>query len=391
MPKKINTRISNNTSLSKLNINTNTGNVRGNNIYFEVINSVNNLTKTELLKKFNNDYEYNYSIKEKALLNYTGVVVNDKINYDNIVVQNMELNNNETYDYLRPIPEKYLNNIYYDFILQYLNISPLEIGSVKQYNEIINVIEYTLNTHVVTSYNQIILLIYRDALNCLFKARKEYVNLLAVTNEIKFIKKKYDKLNLLNIDILGELKKFAGNNGITTTNVACLKPPIYMQALFDIYMAWYQYIYKTTKIDYNLYKPIKNFVNSLGGRKQAYNTLINLLDKSEMYTGYFEINYKYDSYKINNNAMIKVSEDLSSNSSIFATINDMESLINDKSLLKLREHFKNKYNYNNILDLKGKSFLKTNDIGVCDVEFTNIVPDVYSISRNIIELSNNDI
>ena len=116
MPKKINTRISNNTSLSKLNINTNTGNVRGNNIYFEVINSVNNLTKTELLKKFNNDYEYNYSIKEKALLNYTGVVVNDKINYDNIVVQNMEVNNNETYDSLRPIPEKYLNNIYYDFI-----------------------------------------------------------------------------------------------------------------------------------------------------------------------------------------------------------------------------------------------------------------------------------
>ena len=384
MPKRINSRVANNSALGKSNIHSNTGNAIGGNSYVNLINGVNNLAKIKLLKRVDDTYNKELSVEHTMLLTYNHIIVDNDVNNNSEIVKNFGFNNDETYDYLRPLPAQYLDYLYYDFILQYLNISPLDIGTVQQYNEIINYIDNVLNSVDVSNYNQIVLKVYRGALECLFKARRDYVDLTAINNEIQFIKKKYDKLNLLNMNILDDLKLFAGNNGIAYSSTNHMKPAIYMQALFDINLAWYQYIYKTSVINYDLLVPVKKYVQSFGTKKNAYNTLIDALNKTEMYTNHYNIDYTYDSWKINNYAMLNIADDLSANDSIFAgnTCINARDLLNDKLMYKLKQHL-NKISdtSNNILDLEGSTYVYVNNIEKNEyfTDFSNIVPDIYKI------------
>lgn len=212
-----------------------------------------------------------------------------------------------------PIP--YLDSIYKNFILPYLE-NPLAIDPLSQINQFIYIIQNILDTEIIENTHTLILVIFRDALKCLLKARTDHVNLLAHKNEILYVNKQFDNVNLLNIQILKELHLLSGSNGSVYVQMNSLKPSIYMQTIFDLVSSWYEYIYKNIYIDEKSYGFIKNYVTSIGTNKEASNLLINLLDSSKMYsTNYYNVNYNTETYHISNynSKIIFNKKDLSSN------------------------------------------------------------------------------
>ena len=372
MPKKIKFRNINNSNTSKFNINTNLGHSKTNSTINNVISSVSNLLQNELFKSINNEYQYSLSSTDTFYLNYIGIFnSNNLINPNNDIFKKINSIKNNIKNNISPIPNEYINSIYYDFILQYLNISPIQIGSIEKYNEINDFINDLINNNLVNSNNQTILFIYRDILNSIFKSRRCYIDNIAINNQLEFIKDKYNDLENLNINLFYELNKYAQNNGCASGKLRSLKPAIYIQAMFDINLAWYQYIYRNNEIDFELLGFIKNFVYSLGTKKEAYNILINLLNKSVIYSGNYNINLNIDSYKYNKNRISNICNDLSGNSFSDDGLSDYDLSYNRLSdnclILNIEKQLYNDLGItskNNIISLCGSSNICINNLKI---------------------------
>ncbi len=174
-----------------------------------------------------------------------------------------------------------LLTIHDEFIKAFLQTGPFSMGSVETYTELWNMLNEKINELAFVDTR---LLIYRDTLDALLKARDVYVDNIRADKEITTIRNKYnlsqtkvyelmEQLALLNNE--NGLSRFCGSLGI---KIKQPKPLIYAQALFNINMAWHIYLHGTP-IDPRMFKSTIAYVNSLGGKDPAYQKLITLLDE----------------------------------------------------------------------------------------------------------------
>lgn len=126
------------------------------------------------------------------------------------------------------------------------------------------------------------LLIYRDALETIRRGTNMFIDNKRLQNELIYIQNKYEctmaRLNELLQQMahesLAQFKQYCGGIGILIKNP---KPMIYAQAILNIEMAWYLYLYGSP-VDPLLYISVVEYVKSLGTKEIAYAKLIILLD-----------------------------------------------------------------------------------------------------------------
>lgn len=176
--------------------------------------------------------------------------------------------------------------LYKNYVKPFVYENPLYMGSIDKLVSIYNSIDKSLE--LIADENKPLTLLLRDTILVLIRTNCTYYEFIRSENELKEIEKKYKqalvKINELENKIKqltaedkdGQLMILEGELGITIKQPKNL---IYAQALLNLDYAWYQYLHKTKKIEPKLYYSTKQYVKSLGEKKDAYNKLIEILDK----------------------------------------------------------------------------------------------------------------
>ena len=160
-------------------------------------------------------------------------------------------------------------------------------------------------------------------MDALVRGRSMYFYDLQLEGEVCNLRKKICELEGLVQKYSTELALCQGNeNGFAmagSVGIRIKKPKnlIYAQALLNINMAWYIYLYNTKKIEYDKYQGVVEFIKEKGN-KVAYDELIVILDEK----------YKDIEDDMFDNNCNSSSNDQSSNSS---DCNDTSSQSNDCS------------------------------------------------------------
>ena len=179
-----------------------------------------------------------------------------------------------------------LNQIYDLFIKPYLDCEIYDIGTIMDVIRLNKIIDEQIAI-VENNKEKIVLKILRDVLTVIVNARNDKLSIIQYKSQISTLEEKYRKSNIMVINLRRRLeavldkKEYAllsleGSFGMKVKN---LKPFIYMQARMDIDRAWYHYLYPDCQLDPKKYQSTIAYVRSFGTLQNAYNTLINLLDK----------------------------------------------------------------------------------------------------------------
>lgn len=191
-----------------------------------------------------------------------------------------------------PISETDLTDIYDNFVKPYIECEIYEIGSIVDVIRINKIINEQIAI-AKTPKSKLMLEILRDIMTVVVNARNDKVGLIQYKNQISLLDSKYKECNIEVIrlrqrieDLLSDKTHnqtgvFEGKLGIT---VRKFKPTIYMQARIDLDRAWYYYLYPGCIEEPDKYQSTIAYVRSFGTFKNAYDTLINLLD--EKYASY---------------------------------------------------------------------------------------------------------
>ena len=190
-------------------------------------------------------------------------------------------------DGMLPLEEDELNIIYECFILPYIQCEIYRMGTIKQIIDL-NVI---INGLIQTTQNpktKLILNIFKDMLKVFSNIRNDYMKTVQLNNQLELLQIKYHKCNELVMTLETKLKKLTGElvpqvSGILsgTLSFVVWKPPplIYVEAKFNLDLAWYKYLYNTPKIDPDKYQATIAYVRFFGTKEKAYAELIRLLDE----------------------------------------------------------------------------------------------------------------
>jgi len=127
------------------------------------------------------------------------------------------------------------------------------------------------------------LLVYRDALDTMYRGRNMFMDLRRQENELTALRDRYEAamvrlnglLQKMATESLAQFQEYCGSMGILIKQP---KPMIYAQAILNIEMAWYLYLYGG-QIDPLIYPSVVEYVKALGTKEQAYDKLITLLDE----------------------------------------------------------------------------------------------------------------
>jgi len=179
------------------------------------------------------------------------------------------------------VPDSDLVIIHQDFIQAFNDKGPFYMGALDTYTRLWHMLNDKINEmpHPDTR-----LLIYRDTLDALFKARNVYMDQIRTDKEITVVRNKYHLSQVKIRELLEELalcqreegmSRFCGTLGI---RVKQPKPLIYAQALFNIGMAWHIYLHGSP-IDPRMFQATLAYVQSFGTKEAAYSKLIQLLDE----------------------------------------------------------------------------------------------------------------
>jgi hypothetical protein len=162
----------------------------------------------------------------------------------------------------------------------YITKGPTYMGPIQGYSAL-----WKLFTDKIAETNNpdVRLLVYRDALDTMYKGRNMYIDFRRQENELVHLRERYDaiviRLNMLlekmAHESLAQFKQYCGSLGI---RIRQPKPMIYAQALMNLEMAWYLYLYGSP-VDPRIYPAIIEYVKAIGTREEAYDKLIALLDE----------------------------------------------------------------------------------------------------------------
>jgi hypothetical protein len=179
-----------------------------------------------------------------------------------------------------------LGILYTNFLQPFLNEGPFYMDSnellAKIYADVSILIANTIDNTAIMVYQ-----IFQDTITVLMQTRDVYFTNLMLTNEVKTLRDKYqislDKIADLMLDLMKCHNEEHGiQNAVLTGNLGIVinqpKQLIYAQAIMNINLAWYYYLYNKTFIDPRLYGATINYVKTMGTKRDAYLKLIQLLD-----------------------------------------------------------------------------------------------------------------
>lgn len=241
----------------------------------DVINYTSNELNNNLIK--NN----NVSIQQVPSVNLPS---NLNVNIPTTIYsQNVDVFNEITEEITIPtIPEEEIELMYNDFVSPYLEAGPYKLPAMSQFTRLINLIDAELvRTEGKPRYK---LDLFRGILDALVRGRSTYFYDLQLESEAANLRKKMSELEELVSRYASELALCNGTEeGVFTlgcVGIKLNKPKnlIYAQALLNINMAWYLYLYNTKKVEYDKYYGVIQFVNEKG-KQAAYDELIALLDE----------------------------------------------------------------------------------------------------------------
>lgn len=277
MPKTIRTK----SNIGLFNYASKTGHIKPS--ITQIVNDVINFTTTTIVNSLTNDTEEYISTKAT---NFPNLLI-EQINSSNEILQkNVELikdichKNNEVI-LIPTIPEFEIKKIYYEFISPYLTIAPYKLPPYSEFQRLIELIDKELiDTTIENDYK---LRLYRGLLDILTNGRNRYFSEIQYENENKMLRNKICNLEELVMKYSKELACYhgiedgfylAGSFGIRLRKPKNL---IYAQAILNINIAWYMYLYNTKKIDYDKFNGVIEFVKEKG--ESAYDELIQILDE----------------------------------------------------------------------------------------------------------------
>jgi hypothetical protein len=186
-----------------------------------------------------------------------------------------------------PISETDLNDIYDHFVKPYIECEIYEIGSIVDVIRLNKIINEQISV-AKTPKAKLMLEILRDIMTVVVNARNDKVGLIQYKNQISLLDSKYKECNIEVIRLRQRIEDLLSDNkeiqmgvlkGKLGINVRKFKPTIYMQARIDIDRAWYYYLYPGCIEEPDKYQSTIAYVRSFGTLKNAYDTLINLLDE----------------------------------------------------------------------------------------------------------------
>lgn len=183
------------------------------------------------------------------------------------------------------IPFVDLNTLYNSYAEPFINQGPFYMGSIS----VLNTIYTDVNTLIESStanQNNLILLLFRDMLTILVKARDIYFDNIRFHREICVLRNKYriseEKIldltqKLLALEANGVAKDDMTLEGSLGIKLHKPKNLIYAQAVLNINLAWYYYLHMQKVVDPKLYMATVQYVKMMG--PNAYANLIVLLDE----------------------------------------------------------------------------------------------------------------
>ena len=203
---------------------------------------------------------------------------------ETIIQENINIYNNKFEEIftIPTIPEHEIENIYENFIDPYINIGPYKLPSFTEFQRLIDIIDIEIeNIGTKPDYK---LKLFRGILDALVRGRSMYFNDLQLESEICNLRKKLCELEGLVLKYSTELAFCQGNTSgfalVGNIGIRVKKPKnlIYAQAILNINMAWYIYLYNSKHIEYDKYHGVIEFIKDKG-KKVAYDELITILDE----------------------------------------------------------------------------------------------------------------
>jgi hypothetical protein len=204
---------------------------------------------------------------------------------ETIIQKNLNLYNNtfEQIFNIPNIPEHEIQNIYEQFIDPYLNAGPYKLPPFTEFQRLMGLINIELeNIGTTPDYK---LKLFKGILDVLVRGRSMYFYDLQLETKVVNLNNKLSELEKLVQKYATELAVCQGNNSGGFAMVGCvgirIKKPknlIYAQALLNINLAWYIYLYNTKKIEYDKYQGVLEYIKEKG-KTAAYNELIEIFDE----------------------------------------------------------------------------------------------------------------
>ena len=215
------------------------------------------------------------------------VTLPNNLNIDipnNIFTQNINIFNGvvEEVTTIPTIPEDEIKLISETFVGPYLEVGPYKLPPQSEFARLIELIDGELSK--VNEKPRYKLDLFRGLLDVLVRGRSMYFYDLQLETQVETLRKKICELEQLVLKYSTELALCNGNEsgyavaGCVGIKLNKPKNLIYAQALLNINMAWYLYLYNTKKIEYDKYQGVIQFVNEKG-KQAAYNELVTLLDE----------------------------------------------------------------------------------------------------------------
>lgn len=190
-------------------------------------------------------------------------------------------------DGILPIKESELDEIYNSFIMPFIACEFYKIGTMSQVVNLDKVIKCLIEG-VKSAKTKLVLIILKDLLPAILNTRNVFIDNLRLRKETNELQIKYEKAKELIIQLENKIKRLEDTDPSALPTIIggnlqfeTWKPPnfLYIQAKFNLELAWYQFLYNTTKIDTDKYGATVAYIASYDSRENAYNTLINLLDQ----------------------------------------------------------------------------------------------------------------
>jgi hypothetical protein len=189
-------------------------------------------------------------------------------------------------DGMLPISEDDLNIIYDCFIVPYIQCEIYRMGSIKKLIDINTILNGLIQT-TTSPKTKLVLVMLKDMLCVLNNARNEHMKFVSVENQLKHLREKYYKCNNLVAQLEKKIEQMNSDNNNASgclpgkVEITLWKPPrfAYIQAKFNLDMAWYQFLYNTDKVDLDKFQATIAYVRSFGTREKAEKELFRLLDE----------------------------------------------------------------------------------------------------------------
>lgn len=233
------------------------------------------------------DFDLSFlSNTERILLYYLNInpLIPRPINeYDGIVgnaIKNSQEVINEVIDGRQlGVDPEVLDDIHFNYVKPFLEISPITGGSAKLINSLIEDLDNVLakscgSQRIVRSFRDLLLVLKEGKINYI-----AYLTQVRKSQEIHNTLKRFAyKVHCLE-EVLQEIVSGGGIlDGKVNLKIQKPKPALYALAIFDLYNAWYRFLYPNCKVDRDKLLPIVDYVRDLGSEESGREELYKILD-----------------------------------------------------------------------------------------------------------------